>query len=225
MKLNNVKIWIIHYTPLKERKEFLLKEFEKRNLVYEFIENYDREDLKEEDLQIFKKGYKKSQCAITLAHLYAYKQIIKSPYKYNLILEDDAILNKYFNNFLNYALKRLPDSYDMLFIGNAFNMHIPKHIIRKTPLQFIYRKSIYKTRWGGDGGTRCADSYFVSKKCSEKIINYINIYKNTNTKIDKAVDIWLNDIMRKLYLKVYWMEPTIVSQGTMTGKYKKSHVY
>ena len=225
MKLNNVKIWIIHYTPLKERKEFLLKEFEKRDLVYEFIENYDREDLKEEDLQIFKKGYKKSQCAITLAHLYAYKQIITSPYKYNLILEDDAILNKYFNNFLNYALKRLPDSYDMLFIGNAFNMHIPKHIIRKTPLQFIYRKSIYKTRWGGDGGTRCADSYFVSKKCSEKIINYINIYKNTNTKIDKAVDIWLNDIMRKLYLKVYWMEPTIVSQGTMTGKYKKSHVY
>ena len=61
MKLDNVKIWIIHYTPLKERKEFLLKEFEKRDLVYEFIENYDREDLKDEDLQIFKKGYKKSQ--------------------------------------------------------------------------------------------------------------------------------------------------------------------
>ena len=43
--MENLKIWIVHYTPLKERKEFLEKELQERKLNYEFIELYDKECL------------------------------------------------------------------------------------------------------------------------------------------------------------------------------------
>ena len=41
--------------------------------------------------------------------------------------------------------------------------------------------------------------------------------------INMASDWWLNQVIRDLKLEIYWMEPTIVTQGTQTGKYKSSH--
>ena len=89
------------------------------------------------------------------------------------------------------------------------------------PDKFIYKKCHEPTRWGGNGATRCTDSYFVSKKCAEKLINYITkICKNS---INQNSDWWLNEVIRDLKLEIYWMEPTIVTQGTQNGKYNSSH--
>ena len=152
-------------------------------------------------------------------HIEAYEQIISSKYKYNLIIEDDVILDKNFNNKLSKALKQLPIDYDMLLIGNGCNLHIP--MSTQKPNKFIYKKYNEPTRWGGNGATRCTDSYFVSKKCSEKLVNYItNISKNS---INQNSDWWLNEVIRDLKLEIYWMEPTIVTQGTQNGKYSSSH--
>ena len=41
--------------------------------------------------------------------------------------------------------------------------------------------------------------------------------------INMPSDWWLNKVIRDLKLEIYWMEPTIVTQGTQTGKYKSSH--
>ena len=50
--------------------------------------------------------------------------IQKSNFKYNLVLEDDAILDKDFVSKLTRGLKQLPDDYDMLFLGDGCNLHI-----------------------------------------------------------------------------------------------------
>jgi GR25 family glycosyltransferase involved in LPS biosynthesis len=212
--------YVIHYTPLKERKQFLLNEFNKHSLKYHFMEGYDREKLSYENLKIFDTNkVKLSMCSNIIKHMRSYHKIMNNDYKYSLILEDDVILDDQFVNKLEIGLKQLPDDYDMLFIGNGCNLHIP--LIGRRESKVIYKKCREPTKWGGNGGTRCTDSYLVSKKCAKKLINYISRLKEGS--IQMSSDWWLNQVIRYLKLKIYWMEPTIVTQGTQTGKYNSSH--
>jgi hypothetical protein len=82
----------------------------------------------------------------------------------------------------------------------------------------IYEKCTQPTHWGGLGGTRCLDSYLVSKKCAVKLCEYIE----RNSYIRLSTDLWMNTMMRQCNLKVYWAEPTIVTQGSESGKYKST---
>jgi hypothetical protein len=58
----------------------------------------------------------------------------------------------------------------------------------------------------------------ITKKTAEKIVNYFNSVDN----IDSPIDHWLNVPIKELNLKVYWMEPNIVKQGSETNVYKSS---
>ena len=217
---NKLMTYIIHYTPLKERKQFMLNQIDKHSLNYYFIEKYDREKLSDKDLKIFDTDkVKLSMCSNISKHINSYRKIVNNNYKYSLILEDDVILDNKFGYKLEKGLEQLPDDYDMLFIGNCANLHIESSIIK--PNQIIYKKGIEPTSWGGDGGTRCTDSYLISKKCAKKLIYYISNLKEGA--IQMPSDWWLNQAIRDLKLEIYWMEPTIVIQGTETGKYKSSH--
>jgi glycosyl transferase family 25 len=218
--MNNLITYVIHYTPLKERKQFLLNEFNKHSLIYHFIEDYDRENLSDEDLKIFDTNKVKfSMCSNISKHIDTYRNIMNNEYKYSLILEDDVMLDDEFGNKLNKSLKQLPDNYDMLFIGNGCNLHIESSKIKAD--QFIYKKCREPTVWGGNGGTRCTDSYLVSKKGAKKLMNYISKLKEGA--INMPSDWWLNEVIRELKLEIYWMEPTIVTQGSQIGKYSSSH--
>lgn len=43
-----------------------------------------------------------------------------------------------------------------------------------------------------------------------------------NDKINLPIDLWLNKVIKDNKLKVYWSEPTIVSQGSQTGLFELS---
>lgn len=224
----DININIVHYTPLKNRYKNMKKQLDKYGYKYNFITNFDRENITEEQFNKFDDKLLKSKgglakCANFLAHLECFKMIENSPYKYNLILEDDAILEENFDSKLKLYLSQLPSDYDLLYIGTVCNLHIPKNKLKKN--KFIY----YKDRepdprpgnipdWGGLGATRAADSYFISKKCAKKL----NIYFKNKNNIDKIIDHYTNFIIRELKLNVYWAEPTIVKQGSH-DIFKKSY--
>jgi hypothetical protein len=105
----------------------------------------------------------------------------------------------------------------MLFIGDGCKLHIPKE--RLVPDIFIYEKNVNPTRWGGQGCSRCSDSYLVSKKCAKQLCDYI---ANTTKKIGSPIDFWLNEAGRDNNFNVYWAEPTIVTQGSQNGLYATS---
>ena len=215
---NYMKVYVIHYKKLIERKENIIKQFKIHNITnYEFIE-IDRDELEKENITIFEKNYSKSQIAISLSHFYAYNKIIENNYNFGLIFEDDVIFSNDFINKLNVYLSQLPEDYDMLFIGNGCNLHIQNN--KLIPNKFIYEKNLEPTKWGGNGATRCVDSYIVNKKCAIKLCEYI---KNIKYKINQPIDWWLNKALRDNKFKIYWAEPTIVSQGTQNGIYKSSH--
>jgi glycosyl transferase family 25 len=212
-----MKIFVIHYKKLVDRKKHILEQFEKHNISdYEFIE-IDRDELYEHNICMFQKNYSNSQIAISLSHFHAYKQISDN-YDNGLIIEDDAVLSDDFTDILNKYISQLPKDYDMLFIGDGCNLHIEKH--KLNPNQNIYEKCLYPTSWGGDGASRCCDSYIISKNCANKLCEYIN---NLEYKIDLPIDWWINVAARDNIFKVYWAEPTIVTQGTQNGLFTTSH--
>ena len=219
--MNNLITYVIHYTPLKERKYFQLEQLDKLALKNNvFIEKYDKENLEVEDLIKFnKKILRLGTISLFRKHIYAMELIQKSNFKYNLVLEDDAILDKDFVSKLTRGLKQLPYDYDMLFLGDGCNLHIESSKIKAD--QLIYKKCREPTNWGGNGATRCLDSLIISQKCATKICNLYESIKINN--INLPLDWWLNQVIRDLKLEIYWMEPTIVTQGTQTGKYKSSH--
>jgi len=215
-----MKVFVIHYKKLTERKAAILQQFQKHKITdFEFVE-IDRNELHtqpSQDLRLFESGYSKQQIAITLSHMYAYKQIA-AKYDRALILEDDAILSDGFTDSLNLYCSQLPTSYDMLFIGDGCGFHIPK--TDQVPAKHVYEKSLFPTSWGGNGATRCTDSYVISKKCAVKLCIYLQMLPY---KIQLPIDWWLNTAARDTRLNVYWAEPTIVTQGTETGVYSVSH--
>lgn len=214
-----MKIFVIHYKKLVDRKNHMLKQFEKYNITdYEFIE-IDRDELQKYDLSIFEEKFTNPQKAIFLSHCYAYNQI-KDNYDEALIFEDDVILSDNFITIFNNYLKELPSYYDMLFIGNGCNLHIPKDNLIAN--KYIYEKCLEATDWGGDGCGRCIDSYLVNKKCAIKLCEYIN---NITYKININTDWWLNRAARDINFKVYWAEPTITMQGSENSLFNKSYEY
>jgi glycosyl transferase family 25 len=215
------KIFVVHYKKLIERKQYILEQFKRHNISdYEFIE-IDRDELIEQNISMFKTNYSTSQIAIALSHFYAYKQISNN-YEHGLIFEDDVILADNFTTIFNNYLKQLPNNYDMLFIGDGCNLHIDELITKKN----IYKKEVYPKNWNGreinpyEGCTRCTDSYLISKTCAKQLCHYID---SLNYKINIPVDWWLNVASRDNMFKVYWAEPTIVTQGTQNGLFASSH--
>uniref|UniRef100_A0A6C0EQH4 Glycosyl transferase family 25 domain-containing protein n=1 Tax=viral metagenome TaxID=1070528 RepID=A0A6C0EQH4_9ZZZZ len=215
-----MKIFVLHYSKLTDRKRHILEQFKIHNITdYEFIEKYDKSELTENDKKLFEENYNTSMVSLMLKHFWVYSEISEK-YDSALILEDDVLLADNFMDKLNNYINQLPEDFDMLFIGNGCNLHIESNVI--IPNKNIYEKCLYPTHWGGDGGTRCTDSYIVSKKGAKQICEYLN---NLNYKINQPSDWWLNRALRDTNCKVYWAEPTIVTQGTETGLFQSSHFW
>lgn len=205
-----MKIFIIHYKKLVNRKKDMIEQLNQFNITdYEFIEQYDRDTLIESDKKCFKKDYKTCQIAITLSHLFVYKEILEK-HEMALILEDDAIFHPNFVDMFSNYIKQLPSDFDALFIGHGCNLHIE-------PYKITENCNVYKKQ-----ESRCTDSYLVSKQYAQKVLNYVN---NMDYKIDDPVDIWLNRVFKDLNLNIYWGEPHIVVQGSIVRKYPSSHLY
>jgi len=213
-----MKIFVLHYSKLVDRKKYILEQFNKQGITdYEFIEKYDKNEITDDESNLFSINYKKSTMSLHLKHNYVYN-IIAETYERALIFEDDVILCDNFLDKLNNYITQLPENFDMLFIGDGCNLHIEKDNL--IPGKNIYEKCLYPTRWGGDGASRCCDSYIISKKCANKLCEYIN---SLESKINLPIDWWLNVASRDNKFKVYWAEPTIVTQGSQNNLFTTSH--
>lgn len=216
-----MKIFITHYTKLPHRKIEIEKQFRDNNITdYEFIEIYDREDLTFDQRMLFHPKLPLSVMSLSLKHRYAYRAIRDNNHECALILEDDVILAPNFVAILEKYMAELPTDYDMLFIGDGCKFHIPDEL--QVPNKHVYLKDNQPSSWGGDGATRCLDSYIMTKECASHICEYIDnlIYKTI-----LPIDWWLNMVIRECNFRIYWAEPTIVTQGSENGMYVSSTGY
>jgi hypothetical protein len=214
-----MKTYIIHYTPLKERRIHMVRLLGEEWILEEpeFIVEADREALTAADLANFAdpihRGWstlKPADKSVIAKHRIAWKKVKEI----SIIFEDDVILAPNFSDTLSKYMSALPPDWDLLFIGDGCGLHIQTDHI--SPYTYIYPKSVQPTTWGGDGATRCADSYVISPRCAAAFA------ADPDRPIWKPIDFYMNDLCRKYKCKVFWAEPTIVTQGSETGLFEVS---
>jgi GR25 family glycosyltransferase involved in LPS biosynthesis len=196
-----MKFFITHYTPLTDRKNSMIKQFEHYGIHdYEFIETHDRECLTEEEVNKFS-GIKLAERSLFLKHVEIYKKKIDDII---IVMEDDSIFCEDFMKKLNLFLSHLPEKWDVLFTGECCNLHVDN--IQQN--QYFYR--FYSSRGGS--------MYLLNKNTSAKLAS---IFENEHN-IHVPIDHWFNDICSKYHLDYYLSEPTLVTQGSEIGVFPSS---
>jgi len=197
------KIYIIHWKPLKERKEYLSKKLEQLNFSHlvEWVDQYETE----ENLHGIKNVFKLNPrlLAVNMSHIYCYEEQIKHQYKNILILEDDIDFGEL--DILTYldqvAFEFQQLDGDIAFLSTCCGLKVKK---LKPPTLLYYDKNYV---------TRCMGAYVVNLRCAEKLIAMCTNYH--------AIDRVLNYSLPLINVRVLWSGLPI-RQGSETGKYKSS---
>lgn len=220
-----MKGFVVHYKKLGHRRKSLTIQLEAARIPAVFVDHIDRDSIVEHDLGMFDRRRKywlfgrrirPVDMAITLSHLHCL-QLARERAEASLILEDDAILAEGFSGSLSQCHGQLPAGWDLCFLGDGCGFHIPEN--QRQPGIFVYEKGHGPTDWGGAGATRCTDSYLVTPAAANRILEHASCLKHS---VRLPYDWWLNDVIRLLGLRVYWAEPTMVTQGSQSV-YKSSY--
>ena len=197
---------VIHYTELKERLPILKKMASEGGVSLNIIEKYDAESIPKELVErIDTNKISISEASCFLKHIEVYKTLVADmDSQFSIIIEDDVVFNKNITSDLKKLISKLPIDYDLFFFGESkINFQIP-----------FYKKNLFKktnepTNWGGNGVTRTLDSYIISKKCAELIIDE---YENLD-KLNDAIDAWINVLARKHTFNGYWLKHTLTANN------------
>lgn len=139
----------MHYKPLVERKESIKRELIKKKILdYEFIEDYDKEDLtpdiinhyynsdrqetaRKAKITLIKNNIERydspdlslSSISLCMKHIEAMKRFINSQYDVAMMLEDDCF---FYDNAISIQLiiSNAPANWDVIFIGGTFDHNI-----------------------------------------------------------------------------------------------------
>lgn len=194
------KIFVIHYTKLKDRKAHMLSELNSwfPDIDYEFIEEFDQEDLTDEiinenfDLQDFEKKFERQMLRSEMSLCMKYKEAVNKISNMDegeefFILEDDVIFKESPLIYVD-AMHDICDdnniNYDCVFLGEAW--------IRRGDDRDVFGKKEHPATNG-----LCTVLY---KKRSLQRLNSLL----QETKITQPMDWELNDRFEDLDFQVYW---------------------
>jgi len=205
MQLNSFynKIYIIHYKPLTDRKEYLLNKLNQFNLS-SLVEWVDQFDPKIYSKNVF--NLHNRIMAANEAHCYCYEQQLKNNYQNILILEDDVDFENL--NIISYLNKAAEDFIkldgDIAFLGTCCGLTV-RNI---NDSQLLYYDPNY--------GSRSTGAYIVNIRCTLKILECSKLNCH-------AVDRMLGVLIPIINIRCLWAGLPL-KQGSETGKYKSSIV-
>ena len=150
-------------------------------------------------------GIRKGVVGCALSHIKVWEHILYGDEEHAIIIEDDAVLEKDFDNKLECVLNKLEPGWELVFLG--------LHPTSKTQNSFYAQdyetvniKSMgpnFENENLQNGGTF---GYMISRKCCEKILKHYNA-KSINGGIDCSL-IHLNT--RHKLIKINYLSPCII---------------
>ncbi len=218
--------YIVHYKGNVKRRELMEKIFAKEQMQnVTWILDYDREEVsyqmfvdnfQADHLEYQKRGQDPNEffphyplqpemVSLCLKQKEAFRRIGYGSDPYGFMFEDDAIICDNFKLTFNEYFAQLPEDWDVAFIGQGGGKRIPKE--KLIDGQFWYLKD--------HPADRCADSVLFKKESAKRIYDHINHYKICFNP-DPELGFW----MKALNMKVYWLEPPIVVQGSQNGLFE-----
>jgi len=221
---NHLPIYILHYTPNKERKIHMNRQLADHGLSATFIETYDREVLTDFELSYFDRSIIILPAISGIMKIVeAMKKLIHSDEKYALFIDDDAIFAKTFNAEMKRTLENLPPGWDACWIGESCSFHIERS---EKSVTNVFLKSNENGRCSTVGrgsmysmGSSRGMGSLMTKECAKKILS---IFTSGYKVRELGGDHWFNVVAREKKLRVYWAEPTFLCGGSDFGIFKSN---
>jgi|TARA_A100001201_G_scaffold59330_1_gene56803 GR25 family glycosyltransferase involved in LPS biosynthesis len=235
MKINTEKIFVIHYTKLKDRKESMDSQLPKLEVEFQYMDKYDKEELNDEVLSKYYNNDQEShnkkvrplwdvnvhsyrhlneaELSCTIKHLEAIGEVSKQCTNHGLIFEDDALLSDNFSEVFNDLIEKTPKDWDVILMGEGCGDWFIQHKLQgKTPAYIDNEKGIFKA---SHPATNCAEAYLIKSKAAKKVYD-------SSVPFDLVSDWEIAYQFYKFDLNVYWWVPPIVNQGSKNGKYSST---
>jgi glycosyl transferase family 25 len=223
-------VYVIHYTPLTDRRVHMEKQLSKHGITGKFITTHDRDDINELKQFIIGPNFNHFEVSLYCKHIEALKRVSNGACDYAIIFEDDVTLYDDFKiKFDKYFIDlSKEDNWDFLFFGSGWNLHVPTSIYQSKNCDTnVFLKTnqgtgtwspLFQEGWPiCAGSTRCADSYMITKSAASKILKHLE-----NKHINSPFDIHMNQVFRDLSMSVYWAEPSLCKQDTFKSSIKLS---
>jgi GR25 family glycosyltransferase involved in LPS biosynthesis len=198
-----MKFFVIHYTPLVERRVHIVKELDKAGIKdYTFILSKDREGLTQEDVSKFA-NISPPEMSVFCKHVEVFKASALDD-DMVVVFEDDSVLCDDFLKNLDKCLSQLKtEQWDVLFASESGGAHCQ---VEKDKLVKRTTKS------------RGAGLYVLNVGVGKRIYEIFT----RQMKILLPVDHWFNQINPIFKLNYFWSEPTLVKQGSELNVFESS---
>jgi glycosyl transferase family 25 len=201
--------YVIHVKDQhEEREKSIVNQFAMLGVSFKWILDYDVPEINQSVLSAYKyKGnaLRPSEISCCLKHILAWEKIARGDNPGGFIFEDDAIIHREkFLRIIPKALRELADKPDKAIacIGDGCAMYVPWTRLQRGRL--LYRAEL----------VRAADSYYIRKEAAKAMADRIH-----RLGFSLPADHLINKLCHELGIAIYWVEPTVVSQGSHTGRF------
>ena len=195
------KVYVLTVEAFVDRIQHIRAQLSAQNIPFEFIYDYDVEDIGPAERDQFSDNYQLTSAhqSITCKHIKAWKNCIENGYSRILVLEDDVLLKPNFITRLSFYLKELRgiDSF-LLFLGGADT--------RVSIRELLFGRPIFKR------AIRTADAYVTDFAACRKRIHWLE-----SNKISKPADHLLVEIDKSVGNTQYWTASYLAEQGSVFG--------
>jgi GR25 family glycosyltransferase involved in LPS biosynthesis len=199
--------YVAHCKRLGERKRLMAAQLETFGLDAEWVEDFDPPEIPDSIWleRVANDRLSEGEVSIYLKHEQIYRAIAESGPLPALVLEDDAIFASDFGERFPALPERLPDDYDMVFLSSSVYLPLPDALCAEDPEFLRIDRS------------RTTAARFVSPDCARSISERLG-----GAPIEISNDLKLDELIKELGLKTYWLREPLFVQGSETGVFPSS---
>ena len=219
--LTKIKTYILHYTKLVGRRQYMEKLVNVLNLDVTWITELDQEVMTGDLLHEYHRAsdddwnkkvgalwnihehgprlLKPSEISLTAKHVEALRRISEDDNEFGLILEDDVLVKTDFTDHLSKLFDETPEDWDIIFPGDGYGIRLSDN--KQSPLP---NKGVYLAN---HPASRCTEAIFIKKEAAKKLYEAMKPF----TLVCDWEYAWQ---FYNLDLKVYWFEPAIITQAS-----------
>jgi glycosyl transferase, family 25 len=201
-------IYVVHAINGYELHEKRVIElFAKNNLTFKFVTDGDPKYINQELIRkYFTKDIKNiltdGVLSCTLNHILAYEKMVENQQEFAIIFENDP----FFLDNLTEKLKNIEN--EIIHLHKGFIISLENSTLRfPSYWDTVKNRHLYQAKKG-----RMAGAYMLDLKAATNILDSLK-YKRCHT----VIDAWHNSLIERGIIKMYWLHPALVEQGSHNG--------
>jgi len=202
--------FVIHVKEgAEDREQSIIRQFEQMRLPFEWVLDYDILDIDQDALDRY--GYygnklRPAEISCVLKHITAWERIAGGDSPGGYVFEDDVLIDvKCFKHVVNQAVKEFYAAGlggGHICLGDGDAMYVPWTALKKNRLLYLAEQ------------VRMADSYWITRKTARMRLDWLDEHG-----FYLPADHLINKIDNDLGTPIFWLVPTVASQGSHTGQF------